>query len=105
VADEMLVSHLGLQLEEPRFSPHLRFLVEGPSRQHYLVPERQLELLAGWLSAHRTTRGLLVAVECPRHIGTCRDLAILDRHPIQDNSPAELMDWFILIPGDLRRVP
>jgi hypothetical protein len=82
VADEMLVGSLDRSFEETRFGPHLGFLFEERGGRRYVFPERRLRLLDGWLSTHRTVRGLAVAAECLKHIGTRRDLDLLERYPI-----------------------
>jgi hypothetical protein len=83
VADQMLVGNLDRNFKETRFEPYLKFLFEERSGQRFVFPERQLRLLDDWLSNHRTVRGLQVAAECLKHIGTRRDLALLDRYPIE----------------------
>ncbi len=82
VADQMFIGSLDRQLQEARFKPYLGFLFEELGSQRLVFPERQLRLLDEWLSNHRTVRGLQIAAECLRHIGTRRNLALLDRYPI-----------------------
>jgi hypothetical protein len=86
VADEMLVKSLDRNFQETRFGPHLGFLFEDREGQRFVFPERQVRLLDGWLSTHRTVRGLEVAAECLKHIGTRPDLELLDRYPIEGNA-------------------
>lgn len=83
VADEHFVDNLDRQLEETRFEPYLGFLFEARGGQRSVFPERQLRLLEDWLSRHRTPRGLKVAVECLKHIGTRREMELLDRYAIE----------------------
>jgi hypothetical protein len=89
VADQMLIDHLDRFLQETRFEPYLGFLFKEHGGQRFVFPERQLRLLDEWLSNHRSVRGLEVAAECLKHIGTRRDLDLLDRHPI-DGDAAEV---------------
>jgi hypothetical protein len=86
VADESFVGTLGRAFEDEQFSPHLGFLFEEPGGQQFVSPERQLRLLDGWLSSHRTVRGLKVAAECLTHIGTRQDLDLLNRYPIDGDA-------------------
>jgi len=86
VADEMLVGTLDRNFEETRFEPYLGFLFEERGGQRIVFPERQLRLLDEWLSNHRTVRGLQVAAECLKHIGTRRDLGLLDRYQIDGDA-------------------
>lgn len=86
VADQMLVGNLDRNFKETRFEPHLGFLFEERYGQRFVFPERQLHVLDEWLSNHRTVRGLQVAAECLRHIGTRRDLTLLDRYPIDGDA-------------------
>jgi hypothetical protein len=82
VADQMLIAYLDRNLEEARFEPYLGFLFEERGGQRFVSPERHLRLLDEWLSNHSTARGLKVAGECLRYIGTRRHLSLLDRYPI-----------------------
>jgi hypothetical protein len=60
-----------------------------PGRAHIWL-NRDIFLSAdGWLSAHRTVRGLEVAAECLKHIGTRRDLDLLNRYTIEGD-PSEV---------------
>jgi hypothetical protein len=86
VADEMLINHLDRNLQETRLYPYLGFLFEARSGQRFVFPDRQIRLLDQWLSGHRTARGLQVAAECLKHIGTRRDLELLDRYPIEGDA-------------------
>jgi hypothetical protein len=88
VADEMLLGNLDRAFQETRFGPHLGFLFEERGGQRFIFRDRQLRLLDGWLSAHRTVRGLEVAAECLKHIGTRRDLDLLNRYTIEGDAPA-----------------
>ena len=88
VADEMLLDNLDRNFQETRFRPHLEFLFEERGGQRFIFPERQLRLLDGWLSAHRTVRGLEVAAEYLKHIGTRRNLDLLNRYRIEGDALA-----------------
>jgi hypothetical protein len=89
VADEFFLDYLDRSYRETRFGPYLGFLFEERGGQRFVFPERQLRLLDGWLSNHRTARGLRVAAECLKYIGTRRDLDLLDRYAIEAD-PAEI---------------
>jgi hypothetical protein len=86
VADQMFVGNLDRNFEETRFKPYLKFLFEERSGQRFAFPERQLRVLGEWQSNHRTVRGLQVAAECLKHIGTRQDLALLDCFPIEGDA-------------------
>ena len=86
VADEMLVGNLDRTFQETKVGPYLGFLFEERGGQRFVFPERQIRLLDGWLSDHRTVRGLQVATECLKHIGTRQDLDLLNRYPIEGNA-------------------
>jgi hypothetical protein len=86
VADQMLVGALDRDFQETRFGPFLGFLFEERGGQRFVFPERRLRLLDGWLSHHPTVRGLEVAAECLKHIGTRRDLDLLDRYSIEGDA-------------------
>jgi hypothetical protein len=88
VADEMLIGNLDRSFQETRFGPHLGFLFEERGGQRFIFPERQLRLLDGWLSAHRTVRGLEVVAECLKYIGTRRDLDLLNRYTVEGDASA-----------------
>jgi len=83
VADQRLIATLDRQFVQTQFGSHLGFLFEERNGQRFVFPARRLALLDTWLSTHRTVRGLEVAGECLRHIGTRRDLDLLDRYPIE----------------------
>jgi hypothetical protein len=86
VADQRFVAYLDRNFAETRFEPHLDFLFEGRNGQSVMAPERQLRLLDEWLSIHRTIRGLEVAAECLKYIGTRRDLELLSRYRIEGDT-------------------
>lgn len=88
VADEMFVESLNRSFDEIRFEPYLGFLFEEQGGQRIIFPERQLRLVDQWLSAHSTVRGLQVAAECLRYIGTRQDLDILQRYDIEGDTAA-----------------
>jgi len=82
VADEFFLANLDRWFQQTDAAPYLGFLFEERGGYRLVFPERQLRLLDVWLSAHRTVRGLEVAAECLKHIGTRRDLDLLNRYPI-----------------------
>ncbi len=86
VADEFFVDTLDQQCHETRSEPYLGFLFEARNEQRYVFPERQLRLLDDWLSKHCTARGLKVAAECMKYIGTRRDMEALDRYVIEGDT-------------------
>jgi len=81
----MFLGFLDRSFQETRFGPYLGFLFEERGRL-LMSSESQLTLLDGWLSNHRTFRGLEVAAECLKHIGTRQDLDLLNRYPIEGES-------------------
>ena len=90
--DEMFVEYLDRFFQETRFVPYVGFLFEERGGQRFVFRERQLWLLDGWLSTHRTVRGLEFAAECLKHIGKRQDLDLLNRYPIEgDPSSVELI--------------
>lgn len=82
LSDEAFVAALDRQFMQTQFEPHLDSIFELPGGQRLAFPTRQLALLNTWLSTHQSVRGLEVAGECLRHIGTRHDLELLDRYPI-----------------------
>jgi hypothetical protein len=82
VADEMLTNHVNRCFNETRFEPYLGYLFDGRSGRPSVSRDRTLKFLEVWLSTHAVTRGLLIAAECLKHIGTRRDLDLLDHYPI-----------------------
>lgn len=88
-ADEWLVGHLDREFQETRFGTYLSYLFEERAGRRSFSQARQLAILEGWLSTHLTVRGLKIAVECLRHIGTRRNLELLDRYTI-DGDPTEV---------------
>ncbi len=86
IADESFISHLERAVQEGRFKPYLGFLFEDHSGQRVAFPEHQLQLLSEWLSTQRTVRGLAVAAECLKHIGTRQDLGLLNRYAIEGDA-------------------
>jgi len=86
VSDQYMIVSLDRYFHDTRFGPYLDFLFEERGGQRIVFPERQLRLLEEWLSNHRTARGLAIAAECLKHIGTRRELDLLDRYPIEGNA-------------------
>jgi hypothetical protein len=88
VADEMLVATLDRNFQETQRTPYLGFLFDERGGHRFIFQERQIRLLDEWLSVHRSVRGLEVAVECLKHIGTRRNLDLLDRYHIEGDASA-----------------
>ena len=86
MTDEAFVAALDREFSSTQFEPHLDPVFELPGGKRLVFPARQLSLLGTWLSTHRTVRGLEVAGECLRHIGTRNDLELLDRYQIEGDS-------------------
>jgi hypothetical protein len=83
-ADQYFLAHLDRAFAETGFDPHLGFIFQG--RRGQTSPERRLRLLDVWLSHHRTVRGLKVAGECLKYIGTRRELELLNRYQIEGDA-------------------
>jgi hypothetical protein len=60
----------------------------GESTHLFDFPRRELSLLDTWLASNRSLRGLMIAAECLKHIGTRNDLNLLNRYSIDGETEA-----------------